>query len=95
MTTLNLALTEEWTEVGSALMLADGTEYNAVAVDGPVEVVRTASAAAPGAAVRGRPLWPGSAIRPADPIDYTPEAGVFLHARAHRGRAVLVVDDSP
>lgn len=95
MTTLTLELTEDWTEVVSGLSLASGTDYNAVPVDGPIEVRETASAASPAAADRGRPLFPGSSTRPADALDVTPAAGAYVHVRALRDKALLVVDESP
>ena len=95
MATQTIDLTGEWTEVVSELNLAVGTDYNAVPADGPVEVRESASQAAPAAADRGRPLWPGSDRRAADSIDITPVAGEYVHVRALRGSAALVVDVSP
>lgn len=93
MTTRTLNLTGAWTEVVGALSLTAGVDYYVEALYGPVELLRTASAAAPDADARGRPVWPGSDRRAPDDRTYTPAAGEYLHARALRGAGAALVFD--
>ena len=93
MTTRTLALTSAWTEVVGALSLAAGTDYYLEALGAPVELLITASGAAPAADARGRPVWPGSDRREPDARTYTPAAGEYLHARALRNDAASLVLD--
>ena len=95
MATQALALGRAWTEVVAGLGLVADTEYYVTPVDGPVELFVSASAAAPGAAARGRPVWPGTASRAPDSQLYTAAASEYLWARAMGARAGLVFDDQP
>lgn len=81
-------------ELTATLALTAGAEYFVEAVDGPAELIETATATAPAAGVRGHILWPGSDGRPADARVVTPSSGAYLWARAFRARAVLVVTEA-
>lgn len=95
MATQSLALGRAWTEVVAELGLVAGTEYYVTPIDGAVELLVSASAAAPGADARGRPVWPGTASRAPDSQLYTAAAGEYLWARSTGARAGLVFDDQP
>lgn len=86
-------LTRDWMDVGTALGFTAGQRYFIEALDGPVELRITDSAAAPADAARGRLIWPGTDRREPDGRIYLAAAGEHLHARAARGGARLAVDE--
>ena len=91
--TLNLAITEAWTEVSSALSLTAGSTYL-------IDVVEAAAAATllaaetdsstAGPTVKGHPILPADKRRGIDTRVYKQRASINLWVRVDRGDAMLV-----
>ena len=96
--TLNLPITEAWTEVTSALSLSSGSSYAVDVRDvdarAIVESVDTDdSSVAPSDSLQGHPVLPIGGGRTVDNRTYTVKSGAFLWVRTTVGTATLVVTE--
>lgn len=90
--TLELEIGEEWTEITSPLMMADGTNYfvSAAGANNNAVIYTAETDAAlpdPSAGIVGHPILALSRNRSVDSRIYPKRAGVFAWMRTDRGSA--------